>query len=187
MLVPAPLGGAAHAGTALALSHGSFLKQKIKRVKVGASPRYPQPLEIRHFTMSNPHRCMTQAEYARYSGLDQSYISRLVTSSVIPLNRDGRINPEVADAARRQRIRPRVHSLTKAQHLAVQAPQPPRDRIDQQVNALVAAIDAQLRHVTQFVLIERLDEAQLRDFLCLEVKDVLKQWQKTGAAPRSPE
>jgi len=134
-------------------------------------------------TTPNGHRCMTQAEYARYSDLDASYVSRLVRTGVIPLNADGRIDPAVADEARRQCIRLRVPSLTKARRLAMQTPHQTGDRIDEQVDAFVAAIEAQLRYSTNFVFVAKLNDDQLREAMCGVAKEFLKRWQKQGGAP----
>jgi hypothetical protein len=126
---------------------------------------------------------MTRAQYARYSGLCKSCVSRLVQAGTISLNQDGRLDPVVADQECRLRVRPRMPGLTK-DHLARPTPRPPWDRVDQQVAGLVAALEAKLRHLTRYVFVHRLDESQLRTLLCLVGEDVLEQWQKTGTVQK---
>lgn len=52
-------------------------------------------------------RLMSQSEFARARGLNKSTIAREVQRGAIPLSRDGKIDPEVADAARRNNLDPR--------------------------------------------------------------------------------
>jgi hypothetical protein len=102
-------------------------------------------------SISNGHRCMTQAEYARYSGLDPSYVSRLVKMGIIPLNSDARIDPDEADAARRMKLRLRMPNVSKPQRQAKKAV------IDQAVARLLLALNATVSEDQSFEVRIRLD------------------------------
>jgi hypothetical protein len=103
---------------------------------------------------TNGHRCMTQAEYARYADLDPSYINRLVTARIIPLNADGRIDPVVADAARRRCINLRMPSQKKRHQRGTRVPPAP-DPIDEAVCRLLYALGATVEEDCQYVVVIR--------------------------------
>jgi hypothetical protein len=139
---------------------------------------------------------MTRADVAKLTGLSPARITELTQQGLlrlIPVAGKPRhcwgVDPESAASliARMgrtiatERTTPEsgvVNNINELQPIASS-----QDHIAQQVEALVAALDRQLRYSTNLAWAKLPDEEQVNDLMRDIVREYLKRWEQQGGAP----